>query len=69
MPAEVASLAEDLLARLGADVGTWRIELFATDGSLRKWTRQEEGGRDQLRRFTLIYEAQQRAREQFRPDT
>jgi hypothetical protein len=68
MSAEVAALAEDLLARLGADLGNWRIELFATDGALRKWTRLEDGGRDQLRRFDLLHEARQRAREQLRPE-
>jgi hypothetical protein len=53
-PAEVAELAEILLAKLGADVGNWRLELFATDGNLRKWARHEEGGRDQLQRFDLV---------------
>ena len=45
-----ASVAETLLVLLGADRGRWRIELYAEDGRVRKWSRQEEGGRDELLR-------------------
>jgi hypothetical protein len=51
LPPEVAALAELLFERLDAAVGNWRIELFGTDGRLRSFRRQEEGGRDALARF------------------
>jgi hypothetical protein len=51
LPPEVAALAEMLLERLDAASGNWRVELYATDGRLRKFSRQEEGGRDTLARF------------------
>ena len=51
LPPDVAALAEMFLERVDAATGTWRVELFATDGRLRKFTRQEEGGRDTLARF------------------
>jgi hypothetical protein len=51
LPPEVAALAELLLERLDAATGNWRVELYATDGRLRKFSRQEEGGRDTLARF------------------
>ena len=51
VPPEVAALAELLLERLHATIGNWRIELYATDGHLRSYRRQEEGGRNDLERF------------------
>jgi len=51
LPVGVAELAELLFERVGADEGNWRIELFSTDGHLRTFRRQEEGGRDLLARF------------------
>lgn len=51
LPPDVAALAELLLERIDAATGMWRVELFATDGRLRKFSRQEEGGRDTLTRF------------------
>jgi hypothetical protein len=51
LPPDVAAIAELLLERLDAATGNWRVELFATDGRLRKFARQEEGGRDTLTRF------------------
>lgn len=50
VPPDAAVLAELLLERLGAAVGNWRIELFATDGRIRRYTQEEQGGRDQLAR-------------------
>lgn len=49
-PVGVAEIAELLLERLGATEGNWRIELLATDGRLRRWRREQEGGRDDLSR-------------------
>lgn len=57
LPPDVVALAELLLERLDAASGTWRVELFATDGRLRKFARQEEGGRDTLARFNQEEEA------------
>jgi hypothetical protein len=51
LPPDVAALAELLLERLDAATGNWRVELFGSDGRLRKFARQEEGGRDALARF------------------
>lgn len=51
LPPATAALAELLLERLDAATGSWRVELFGTDGRLRKFARQEEGGRDTLARF------------------
>lgn len=51
LPPDVAALAELLLERLDAATGDWRVELFATDGRIRRFARQEEGGRDSLARF------------------
>lgn len=51
LPPDVAALAEMLLERLDAATGNWRVELFATDGRVRRFARQQEGGRDQLARF------------------
>jgi hypothetical protein len=51
LPVDVAELAEYLFERVDANVGNWRLELFAADGHLRTFRRQEEGGRDSLARF------------------
>lgn len=51
LPPDVAALAELLLERLDAATGMWRVELFADNGRLRTFRRQEEGGREQLARF------------------
>lgn len=51
LPPDVAALAEMLLERLDAATGNWRVELFATDGRLRRFSRQEEGNRTTLARF------------------
>ena len=51
LPPDTLALAELLLERLDAAVGNWRVELFASNGRLRNFKRQEEGGRDDLARF------------------
>lgn len=50
-PPEVTALVERAAYTMGVRHGRWRVELFFEDGRVRKWTRQEEGGRDDLRRF------------------
>lgn len=52
LPPDAAALAEMLLERIDCATGNWRVELFATDGRVRNYRRQEEGGRDQLARYT-----------------
>lgn len=53
LPRDVIALVEAAAYRLGVRHGKWRVELFLEDGRIRKWTRQEEGGRDDLRRLEL----------------
>jgi hypothetical protein len=51
LPPDAAALAELLAEKVGAGAGTWRLELFIENGRVRKWSRQEEGGRQDLARF------------------
>ena len=51
LPTDLEELLELVFQRFDAAVGDWRIELFGTDGHLRTWKRQEEGGRKLLARF------------------
>jgi hypothetical protein len=51
LPVGVAELAELLFKRVDAAAGNFRLELFASDGHLRTFRLQEEGGRDALARF------------------
>lgn len=51
IPPEVAAVLEEAAYALGVRHGRWTIELFLQDGRIRKWRREEEGGRDDLRRF------------------
>lgn len=51
LPPDVAALAELFAEKVGAGAGRWRLELFLEDGRVRKWSRAEEGGRQDLARF------------------
>lgn len=51
LPPDAAALAEMLAEKVGAGSGRWRLEFFIEDGRVRKWSRQEEGGRQDLARF------------------
>jgi hypothetical protein len=51
LPRDVISAIEDVFRRLDATEGDYRLEFFASDGHLRKYARQEEGGRDGLVRY------------------
>jgi hypothetical protein len=51
LPPDVAALGELFAERIGAGSGRWRLELFLENGRIRKWLRQEEGGRTELARF------------------
>lgn len=51
LPPDCAALAELLFERLDAAAGNWRLEIEASDGRVRRWRREEQGGRDQLARF------------------
>ena len=51
LPPDAAALADLFAEKVDAAAGHWRIELYLEDGRLRKWSRQEEGGRQDLSRF------------------
>ena len=53
LPPDAAALAQILGERMGLGKGlAGGLELlYGPDGSLRKWRRVEEGGRDTLKRF------------------
>lgn len=50
-PRVVVELLEALFHRMHAVAGDWTLEVFATDGRVRKWKLQQQGGRDELGRF------------------
>jgi hypothetical protein len=52
LPPDVAALAELIAEKIGAGAGRWRLEFFLENGRVRNWARREEGGRDDLGRFS-----------------
>lgn len=49
----LTELAERVFVAFAADVGDWTVELHGSDGRLRKWRRQQSGGRHLLEGSTL----------------
>lgn len=51
LPPDVIALVELVFERLDAGAGDWTLQFFASDGHVRKWQRQQNGGRDDLASF------------------